>query len=186
MPNYTMKQFSGLSCGAACLLVAAKELGVSTMPHDPPYMIGQPLELTNGCERAVYAVTASGREDYSMPDGIALAAGKLGLDVSVYMSGYVVPRLLEWKYPGVRHSLEQQGVDIEYGVPVLEDHQRMLVAVGVGVLGLHWVLYRPDATYMDPAYNKNYTCSLWGMSQLGVLRYVDTGVYVVLESRFTV
>src|SRR5262249_23197520 len=160
------KQFSGLSCGAACLLVAARELGITAMPNDPQFlMVGQPLELSNACERAIYMVTAGGKETYSMPDGIALAAKKLGLDVAAYMSGCMVPRLLEWQYPAVRGSLERQGVDIESGTPVLKDHERMLVAVGVGLLGLHWVLYRPDATYMDPAYNKNYSGSLWGMGQ---------------------
>ena len=180
-----MQQFSGLSCGAACLLVAAKELGITAFPNDPQFflMAGQPLALTNACERAIYMVTAGGQETYSMPDGIARAAKKLGLDVAVYMSGCMVPRLLEWKYPAVRTSLGEEHVDIESGTPVLNDHDRMLVAVGIGLLGLHWVLYRPDTTYMDPAYNKNYSCSLWGMGQLGVLRYIDTGVYVVVSSR---
>lgn len=181
MPNHTMQQFTALSCGAACLLVAAVELGVTVMPDDPPHLLKQPLVLSNACEQAIYRLTAAGQGGYSMPDGVALAARKLGLEVSVHMSGYLVPRLLEWKYPHVRTALGRLNVDIRSGTPVLDEHQRMLVAVGIGLLGLHWVLYRPDATYMDPAYDRNYTCSLWGMGQLGVLRYIDTGVYVVVE-----
>ncbi|AUT71239.1 hypothetical protein [Paraburkholderia hospita] len=183
MTNYKMQQFSALSCGAACLLVAAKEPGIADMPNYPPFMVQQPLALSNGCERAIYAVTANNQQTYSMPDGIALAAIKLGLDVEVYMSGCMVPQLLEWKYPNVRAALGNLNVDVESGTPILKDHQRMLVAVGIGLVGLHWILYRPDTTYMDPAYDKNYTCSLWGMGQLGVFRYIDTGVYVVVSTK---
>jgi hypothetical protein len=143
-------------------------------------MPSTPLDLSNGCEQAIYRKTAGGSAGYSMPDGIARAASSLGLDVDVHMSGFMVPRLLEWKYPAVRTSLEEQNVNIQSGSPTLEDNQRMLVAVAIGPIGLHWVLYRPDATYMDPAYGQNYSGSLWGMGQLGVLRYVDTGVYVVV------
>ncbi|QHQ35329.1 hypothetical protein [Algicella marina] len=187
MPNLTFQQFTGLSCGAACLLVAAKELGIAQMPDmtgsgvpNTGMWIGQPLELSNGCERAIYAVTANGVDTYSMPDGIARAGQMLGLDVSVSMSGCVVPKVLEWKYPNVRDQLDELGVEILSGTPALAENERMLVAVGIGGLGLHWVLYRSDGTYMDPAYARNYTCSLWGMGQLGVLRYIDTGIYVVV------
>lgn len=181
MPNLTMQQASSNSCGAACLLVAAKELGVTQRPHHPPYMFEGPLELDTTSERAIYGITAGGTDGYSMPDGIARAAQVLGLRVEAYMSGCMVPRLLEWKYPSVRTEMENLDVDIHAGIPVLDDDERMLVAVGVGLLGLHWVLYRPDGTYMDPAHNQNHAGSLWGMSQLLVLRYIDTGVYMVVS-----
>ncbi len=187
MPNEAFKQFSGLSCGAACLMVAAKELGVTHLPNlagdreNTDSWMGQQLTLSNGCERAIYTVTANGADAYSMPDGIALAAQYLGMDVSVSMSGCIVPKALQWKYPGVRDRLEGLGVEIENGTPALAENQRMLVAVAVGILGLHWVLYRPDASYMDPAYGSNHNGTLWGMGQLGVLRYADTGIYVVVD-----
>jgi hypothetical protein len=185
MSNQTFQQMTGLSCGAACLLVAAKELGVTHLPgHSPDakFMSGQELALDNACERAIYDVTAGGKETYSLPDGIAKAARLLGLDVTVHMSGCLVPPLLEWKYPQVREACNAMGIEVASGTPTLGEHERMLVAVGIGagLAGMHWVLYRPDTTYMDPASNKNYTCSLWGMGQLGVFRYTDTGVYVVV------
>lgn len=182
MANLTFKQFSGLSCGAACLLVAAKELGVQRFPGNGfGAFSGQEIQLSNGCEREIYRITAKGQEAYSMPQGIAEAAQMMGLDVEVSMSGCMVPKALEWKYPVVRDALEDLGIEIGSGAPTLEENERMLVAVGVGVLGLHWVLYRPDKTYMDPAYASNTSWGLWTMGQLGILRYWDTGIYVVVS-----
>lgn len=176
--NQTVQQVTGLSCGGACLQVAAIELGVDTMGDIAPEM---PLTLSNSCQRGIYNVTAGAREAYSMPDGLARAAQQLGLRTEVYMSGCMVPRLLEWRYPGVRRALRDLDTPVRTGTPVLANNERMLVAVGIGLLGLHWVLYRPDRSYMDPAYNRNYNGSLWGMGQLGVLRYIDVGVYVVVR-----
>lgn len=176
--NRTVQQVTGLSCGGACLQVAAIELGVDTMGEIAPEM---PLTLSDACQRGIYNITAAGREGYSMPDGLARAAQQLGLGVDVYMSGCMVPRLLSWKYPAVRQALDGLNTPVHTGTPVLAQNERMLVAVGIGVLALHWVLYRPDRTYMDPAYNRNYNCSLWGMGQLGALRYIDVGVYMVVS-----
>ncbi len=187
MPNLTIKQYSGLSCGAACLLVAAKELGVTQVPPAFALPPSPQLELTTAWERVIYEITAEGKQDYSMPDGIARAAKLLGLDVSVHMSGCLVPKLLEWRYPNVRKQLDNQDVKLLSGTPKLEENQRMLVAVGIGLglVGLHWVLYRPDTSYMDPAYGLNYT-SLLHMGQCYVLKYADTGVYVVVSRGETV
>lgn len=182
MVNHVKQQVTGLSCGAACLLVAARELGVTQYPNTD---FGTPAntDLTWGDndERRIYQITADGKDAYSMPQGIAKAALSLGMDVEVSMSGCVVPKALEWKYPNVREALERLGVEIGSGAPSLAENERMLVAVGIGLLGLHWVLYRPDKTYMDPAFAKNTGWGLWTQGQLGVLRYWDTGIYIVVS-----
>lgn len=181
MVNHTFQQFTGLSCGAASLLVAAVELGVQAFPAEGfRAMSGRPLVLSNSCEREIYNLTANGAEDYSMPHDLARVAQLLGMGVDVYLSGCLIPRYLEWQYPHVRTGLDRLGIDIGNGAPTLNENERMLMAVGIGILGLHWVLYRPDTTYMDPAYSQNYT-SLYSMGQLGVLRYIDIGVYVVVR-----
>ena len=37
MPNYAYKQSQPQSCAAACLMVAAKELGITQLPRDDNY-----------------------------------------------------------------------------------------------------------------------------------------------------
>jgi hypothetical protein len=165
-------------------MVAAYELGVRRLPEIPPYWFDQDFVVSNAMESAIYVITCRngvGFSEYSMPDGIARAAQGLGLGVTAYMSGCLVPPLLRRAYPQVFDALGDLNVEIEQGTPALEDDQRMLVVVSVGGLGLHYVLYRPDGTYMDPAYGNNHAGTLWGMGQLGgLLRYVDTGIYLVI------
>jgi hypothetical protein len=165
-------------------MVAADELGVTHLANQPPYWFGQPLNVDNSTESAIYAITCNSGlrfDDYSMPDGIARAAQMLGLDVTVYMSGCVMPAVLRKGYPAVMGELARLNVPVEQGTPTLDENERMLVVVNVGLIGgLHYVLYRPDRTYMDPAYGMNHQGSLWGMGQMYVFRYIDTGIYIVV------
>lgn len=185
LKNYTYKQQHRYSCGAACLMVAAKELGVTNLPNIPdnPFWFGETLKVNTQTENSIYAVTCknhTGFSEYSMPDGIATAAQNMGLQVSVHMAGCMVPRLLKRMYPAVFTQLTDLTVPVEYGTPSLKSNQRMLVVVGVGgILGLHYVLYRPDKSYMDPAYGENFS-SIWKMGQCYIARYVDTGIYIVV------
>ncbi|MEM7424193.1 MAG: hypothetical protein AAF334_10755 [Pseudomonadota bacterium] len=121
-----------------------------------------------------------------MPQGIARAALSLGMGAKVSMFGCRTPKALEWKYPNVREALDTLGVDIGSGTPALAKNERMVVAVGIGLVGLHRALYRPDKTYMDPAFAKNTSWGLWTQGQLGVPRSWDTGIYSVVSHGDTV
>ena len=74
----THKQSQVYSCGAATLLCAAKELGISQIPAGPLWTDGCALEVNDACEAKLYKVT-SPASHYSMPSGIVRCARGLGL-----------------------------------------------------------------------------------------------------------
>ena len=193
MPKFTRTQSSGLSCGAACLLVAARELGVTAFTI-PSQQVSAAIStaqrtLTFGTdveadiEKAIYNVTAQHRDGYSMPAHISKCARFMGLNPTVYMSGCLIPPALTWLYPDASGQCAIEGVPIvTSGAGTLTTTQRQLCAVGF-IGGLHWVLYRPDGTYMDPASgeNFNYFVSL-GQGPGYLIKYFDTGISIVVDS----
>jgi hypothetical protein len=180
----TYKQQHAKSCGAACLMVAAHELGITNLPAYGQYWFGEPLALSSNIESKIYLVTGLGGQsmnDVSMPDGIARAAQAMGMQVTVYMHGVVIPKVLNKAYPKVMGSLADLGVAVKQGNPKLEHDERMLIVVTIGALPiLHYVLYRPDGTYMDPAKGADYNWFV-AMGQGYVFWYVNTGIYIVVR-----
>jgi hypothetical protein len=183
MTHITYEQAEPMSCGAASLMVAAAELGVEGDVGISD-RTETTFEVSAFMEGLIYDVTSSHADELespSMPDGIAVAAQRLGLEVSVSMSGCLVPRYLSRQYPNVERRLGELGVTVSRGTPTLDADERMLVLVHAISVGLHYVLYRPDRSYMDPATGRNHNGTLWGMSQGPHRRYIDTGVYIVLR-----
>jgi hypothetical protein len=92
------KQDFDFSCGAASLLCAAMELGVTHLPDLGSKARGQTLQPSYTCEAALYQITSGSstggrmvQQDmsklgYSYPHNIAIAARELGLTVQIYMS----------------------------------------------------------------------------------------------------
>jgi len=193
MPNLTRTQSTGLSCGAACLLVAARELGIQSFTIPPQVInatVSTPSRTLNfgtdpevDIEKAIYNVTARHKNGYSMPADIGKCAKFMGLDPTVHMSGCIVPKALLAFYPDAAAQCATEGVPVVGSDPgALTSTQRQLCAVGM-IGGLHWVLYRPDGTYMDPASgeNFNYFVSL-GQGPGYLIKYIDTGIYIVVDS----
>ena len=191
MPNANLRQSSPFSCGAAALLCAAKELGVQKLPGQP-----QDLKCNMNCERQLYKLTAStdaqgqpvqfvdfDKLGYSYPHEVAKTAQKLGLDVTIYSSG-IVASILTWQYPTVTGLCRDAGFMIyQNEPPALAGNQRMIKIVSTWGLGLHYVMKRPDGTYMDPGDGQDFG-NYAAMNSLGKL-YKATGISLVLERSAT-
>lgn len=195
------------SCGAACLLCAAKELGVEKIPQlkgSRSKSLGiDTLELDDRCEADIYTIT-SGLDTYknrhkdlsnagaSMPDGIVTAARVLGLQASVVEKRNIFSLLLNRLYPDVKKILRGSGCQIKHHEEPLKDKQlsiEVLVAFSPRekVLNLHWVLHRSDGSYMDPNTGENYSDfkslnkAYKSDSKDKLARYIKTGISVIVE-----
>ncbi|ANC04061.1 hypothetical protein AB688_18895 [Pseudomonas putida] len=187
------KQDFAFSCGAASLLCAAAELGVTTMPNTGARSTGQALQANYFCEAALYQITSGsvtgGRLDkeqadlsklgYSFPHNVAIAARELGLDVKIYMSGMIASALSTF-YPDAETKCVRAGFPIIHSEPpALAANRRALKIVMTFGIGLHYVMQRPDGTYMDPGDGKDFAdfkqMNLWNKC------YNATGITLVLE-----
>lgn len=196
------KQLFPNSCGACALLVSAKELGIETMPALPGLysdINGGKLELTNECESDLYRITSGSTSyrsqssnlsdaGYSMPQGIITACRLLGVDCEVTERDGVFSKLLSWFYPEVKMQCE--GI----GCPVRNENQSdvgqlKLKAMAVSLVGipagLHWVVSRPDGSYMDPATGKNadnlFLLNKNAKAEHTFVGYYDTGISIILK-----
>ncbi|EPB3261834.1 hypothetical protein ACRFOT_004911 [Salmonella enterica] len=196
------KQLFPNSCGACSLLVAAKELGVEKMPVLSGLyseLNGGALELTNECESDLYRITSGSTSyrsqssnlmdaGYSMPQGIITACRLLGIDCEVTENNQVFSTLLSWFYPEVKNQCEGMGC------PVRNENQSdvgqlKLKAMAVSIVGipagLHWVVSRPDGSYMDPAIGKNadnfFHLDKNAKSEYAFVGYYDTGISIILK-----
>ncbi|WP_275655456.1 hypothetical protein [Salmonella bongori] len=195
------KQLFANSCGACALLVAAKELGVDNIPMLPGLyseLTGGRLELTNECESDLYRITSGStlyrlqcsdlsNAGYSMPQGIALACRMLGIDCYISENKSVFSKSLSWLYPEVKKQCEGMGVQVREEMQ--EDTERFrLKAMAVSIVGipvgLHWVLCRPDGSFMDPGVGKNSLnfneLVRNARKDVGVCGYYDTGISIIL------
>ncbi|AOB33011.1 hypothetical protein AKI39_23080 [Bordetella sp. H567] len=194
MSTFRRKQFYDNSCGAATLLCAAGELGITHLPHIPNTMLmGQELQSNNTCESAIYYMTCGAslgptpffnleKGGYSFPHNIVFAGRMLGLDAEVYMENACTSGLLKALYPRCEQLCAQSGVLVKYRKrPALLESQRALKIMGVmKLLGLHYVMERPNGTYMDPADGRNFP-DLKAMNNSWAKCYAETGISIVLQ-----
>ncbi len=158
------------SCGAAALLCAASELGVTQLPRAGKWSFleaGTPLVGNTGevgkallgwdgkhherlvaggkdIETALYAVTSGDLQSYSMPSRVIGCAKQLGLNVTMYAAPGFVKNLLTWKYDKELDACLAQGVTIqETDSPGPTEQQRELIVFRTFVIGLHYVMRRP-------------------------------------------
>ncbi|MYM60568.1 hypothetical protein GTG28_15150 [Vibrio sp. OCN044] len=197
------KQIHTKSCGACSLLVAAKELGVEEMPGIPNMkttITGEKLSLSNTCEEDIYTITSGSTSyrtqqkelsnaGYSMPQGIVTASRLLGLDARVTQNGSIFTTILSYFYPQVEQECRGMNAEVQQETPADAAAYRMrAVAVSlVGVpAGLHWVIMRPDGSYMDPGTGMNAAnfeeLNANAKNTIRVLGYYDTGISVVLDN----
>jgi len=190
------KQTYDNSCGAAGLLCVALELGVRTLPQiHGSLCTGQILEPNRGCETALYQITSGAmaaglgpggaglvKAGYSLPHNVVVCARHMGLEGRVYLQRGVYSVVLELLYASCIRQCEEFGIEIVRSAPpALRPFQRELVIVGVlKVAALHYVMHRPDGTFMDPLDGRNYAC-FGAMNNSWLKSYSHTGISLVFE-----
>jgi len=146
-------------------MCAAAELGVTKIPaldtggaRGAAGWDGGDLIISPRTEDALYWVTSnSTMSTYSMPDRVVHAARLLDLRVAIHKLPGVYTSLLERLYGDVIARCRGMNVAIETTAPPpLETNQRELVVVSTFVIGLHYVLRRPNNSYMDPADGRDH------------------------------
>nr|WP_314577903.1 hypothetical protein [uncultured Pseudomonas sp.] len=185
------KQDFDFSCGAASLLCAAMELGVT---HIPKRGNASATELKSNytCEVALYKITSGANTGgrihqsdpsklgYSHPHNVAIAARELGLSVQIYMSG-LLANTLAWVYPDAELQCIRAGFPVIHSAPPsLAPNRRELRVVTTFGIGLHYVMLRPDGGgYMDPADGQSFptfqAMNTWSKC------YRETGITLVVE-----
>jgi len=156
-------QTSAMSCGAACLLCAAIEL--QSVPAVPAGAVNNPLSIliasgtalaiSNAWLAAIYGVSGAGEAGYSLPSGILEAARYLGMTASVIMAQTKTVSFLQKAYPHEVARCLPSTIPVaspNLGDLTLTQTQRALHCVRIGPThAVHWVMQRPDNSYMDPA-----------------------------------
>jgi hypothetical protein len=195
MPRESLKQNYANSCGAVCLLCAAKELGIDKFPNIKPWN-GKPLVVNTNCEGDVFKYTGTGKLGtggkpgtalsdlgYSMPAKLAAVARSLGLqNCNVYMRQGFYATMLSTFYSSAMEDGRGSDIPIvEQEMPGLAWNQRALRVMAVQkVLGLHYVMQRPDGSYMDPGDGQNFD-NFGALNASWMKGYADTGIALVVE-----
>lgn len=160
------------SCGAACLLCAAMELGINAFPGNFPVAAarGSPLLNNPFCERFIYQNLTNGvgpnpnTWGYSMPSGIVICARNLGL-VNTYVIGYSTWSVLgvQFIYRNEMNTLNNMqvlqrnaaGHSTQTPINTERELKVLLGRGGANLGGMHYVMVRPDLTVMEPARGVN-------------------------------
>jgi len=192
VPNTRYRQSFTNSCGAVALMCAAKELGIDNLPNVPPWDPTTPIP-TPACERSIFQFTGSGEptlaigdRGYSMPAKLAIVALTLGLkNPTIYMRPGFYATMLSTFYKSAIKDAENSRLAIKNEVaPPLEQWQRALKVMAVmKVVGLHWVMERPDGTFMDPGDGQDFA-NFAALQAPFQKSYADTGITLVVDSDF--
>jgi hypothetical protein len=176
------------SCGAAALLCAAVELGHTEPPSGlPNSRLGQLSELRvdDNSEIALYQITSgatTGRNatkevgsntGYSYPQNVIFAARMLNLSAAIHVVPKLITPLVKAFHQDAVGQCNASGIQINElsNLPTLGTTQRRLRIVVPYGAGLHYVLERPDGTFMDPA---------TGQDSSSLPYRIDTGFCITL------
>lgn len=211
MTNHGFRQTRAGSCGAACLMCAALELGVTRAPARPDWGAlwreRAPLACDEATELRLYSVTAGGAgrvpnagSGHSLPSYICEAAMALGLTSSVYLANGLLETALELLFRSEIARAEALGLHVQQGPPPHPTPgTRLLRVIRNGpsrwflpAVALHWVMQRPDASIMDPAGREfgHGPGPAWNVADFATLAaarrsqgvdYVDTGIGIMLR-----
>ncbi len=200
----TFEQTYPNSCGAATLLCAAIDLGITELPAAPnihPLWVGG-CQLNNGptkqAETMIYALTSgtkgapSNASGYSIPSNIAKACQALGISATAYVPQGLVANFLLLAYPNELANAQANNMDIVRTAPPRPIGTQILlriVRVGedklIGInTGLHYVLERPNGWIMDPAIGWEHTSfkQLQTYHQkMKKVSYIDSGIGIMLS-----
>lgn len=178
-------------------MCAAAELGLSEIPKlfaDDQVLPDNPkgaaraasawkggdLVVSPATESAFYWVTSGETmTEYSMPHNIVKCARLLGLRAEIHMVPGLATTLLQKVYPRTVELCKGAGIPIHrFPVEGLTGYQRELVVVTTWGVGLHYVMHRPDGSYMDPGDGTDQpdfsTLNTWAKT------YRETGISIVL------
>jgi hypothetical protein len=193
MPNTRYQQSYTNSCGAVALMCAAKELGIDTLPAVPPWDPNTPIPSPS-CESQIFQYTgtggptvAVGNRGYSMPAKLAIVARTLGLkNPTIYMRPGFYATMLATFYDSAIRDANESGLPIvNQAPPQLQPWQRALKVMAVmKVVGLHWVMERPDGSYMDPGDGQDFA-SFDALKAPFLKSYADTGITLVVDSEWS-
>jgi hypothetical protein len=185
-----VKQQYNQSCGAACLLCAAFELGIETtsLPHDllPEIETHPKLALTPWWEKIIYSITAANnKEPLSGPsplDKLVEAAKLLRLCIRIYEYKTSYSGDYAGDYDEQRNELLKTGIDINsWPSPDFElkegEIEMVLVSATNSSNSFHWVLCRRDNTVMDSADGKNIDLKIL----LEERKFVKVGISFLLS-----
>lgn len=183
-------QHFNMSCGAASLLTAAVELGVDTLPELKSLPPVPAWGLNKASEQWIYRISSGATtgplqavtskniaaQGYSMPHNLMVAARLLGLDGTFYRGNTLTGRLVFMAYPEAANRAKGSGVGVRNGAaPPLQPHQRDLCIVITKDKQLHWVVKRPDGSFMDPGDGTDYVSKTSMRASTG---YHDTGMHL--------
>ncbi|OTA16336.1 type III secretion system effector IpaJ, cysteine protease [Xenorhabdus beddingii] len=195
------RQATPTSCGACVLLCAALELGKDKMPRLDGMSMREysgthteiQLDNSDKSELLLYEITSSAspgspvqsssiQAGYSLPHNLIVAARLLELTVTVYLKPGMVYSLLSCYHSDIVNKLAGSGVEIERAAPpLLLGNQRALEVLGVvqGGVFFHYVMRRPNGTYMDPGSGINYP----NFDQMNASwkNYIASGFIIVLQ-----
>lgn len=201
------------SCGAACLMCAAQELGITWTPPNPDWgtlwQRGTPLSCDQTTELRIYSVTSGHagairdpRYGHSLPSYICEVAKVMGLDAAGFAPNDLFGSLLQLLFRSEYARAETMGVAIRKGPPPKpRQDERLLRVIRNGrrhwplpAIDLHWIMERPDGSIMDPAgFEFGYgPGTAWNAPSLETVTktrltqgidYVDTGAGLMLFRR---
>lgn len=191
MANF--KQSFPNSCGAVALICALAELDVTQYPDGVEWgggtgPAGGAFQPNVQAEMRVYGQVGTGVNQlladrgYSMPAQLAMMATTFGLPKpTIYVSPGFYGTLLTTFYAKALENAQALGITVVEGpMPPLQQTQRALRVVAVmKVLGLHYVLERPDGSYMDPGDGQNFA-NFDALNSSWLKSYADTGITIVL------
>jgi hypothetical protein len=170
----TCAQHYNLSCGAACLLAAALELGITTLPrirrlpyslwHNPPI----PLVANDvNCEARIYQVTTQSivgdlpqNWDISLPSNIVKCTRHLALQALVIAYDTFTVSMLKKRYPNEMPTLrslnalrEESAGHSAFKPNPRQRELKVLIhrALRQSNVSMHYVMVRNNGTVMDPA-----------------------------------
>lgn len=194
------QQFYENSCGAACLLCAGLETGNTAFPAigGPAGAPATNLLNDNASETSLYYITSGlaaanqpfgnvAGAGYSMPSRVVEAALHIGFqNVRIFMRGTLSGAILSAAYAAeVQRCIAlaaapagnvamTRGRAARFGNRAAQGaNEYKLVVVMPYMLSLHYVLHRPNGSYMDPATGQNLTSMPTLYNRTGISIYIS-------------
>lgn len=181
MVNYAQRQEDDNACAPACLIAAAIELNIVPAVHKF-YKYG------DWNEAMIHEVTSKGSMAYSMPGNVAEAALQMGFVAEIHIDSKgsaFIPFVLQLLYPKAMNEAKRLNIRVirSYQTKLSQNERQLKVFICLEGKSLHYVMRRPDLSYMDPGYGENYHnfTALQRQGEPKGTEYKDSGISVVVR-----